>query len=170
MNQSAFLLKTLYIIRHAKSSWDDPGQADFDRPLNIRGERDAPRMGKRLKEKDLVPDLMLSSPAARALSTCKIIADALNYPNEKIQTEMNLYHAVEEQILEQVNSLDDRYNVVFIFGHNPGLTDFVNSLTDNHLLNIPTCGVVACTLNINSWKDADLGKGKMLFFDYPKKD
>jgi phosphohistidine phosphatase len=161
-------MKTLYVIRHAKSSWDNPQLGDFDRPLNERGERDAPRMGKRLKEKRIVPDLLLSSPAKRALTTCEKIADILGYPNEKIKTEGALYHAGEEEILQIIKKTNDKHDVLLIFGHNPGLTDFVNKLTDTFIHNIPTCGIVACSLNIDSWKGIDWGKGKLDFFDFPK--
>ena len=91
-------MKTLYIVRHAKSSWDLAGITDFDRPLNERGKRDAPRMAKRLKEKRVNPDLMLSSPAKRALSTCKRFAEGLGYAKDKIKTERGLYHADEDEI------------------------------------------------------------------------
>ncbi len=161
-------MKMLYVIRHAKSSWDNPGLNDFDRPLNERGKRDAPRMGKRLKEKRIVPDLLLSSPAKRAITTCEIMADMLGYPEGKIKTDQELYHAGEEDILQIIKKINDKHEAVFIFGHNPGLTDFVNQLTDTFINNVPTCGVVACTLNIQSWKETGWGKGKVDFFDFPK--
>ncbi len=161
-------MKTLYIVRHAKSSWDDPLLDDFSRPLNERGKRDAPRMGKRLKGKKVVPDLMLTSPARRALGTCKRIAEVLAYDENKIKTERGLYHAEKEQILEVVKSLKDKHEVVMIFGHNPGLTDFVNELGNQSFENVPTCGIAAYQLPVDSWQEADFGKGKLLFFDYPK--
>lgn len=163
-------MKTLYIIRHAKSSWANPLQDDFDRPLNDRGKNDAPRMGKRLKEKDIHPDRLISSPAKRALSTAKRIAKVLNYPKEKIKTEKSLYHASEDAILSMLQGLKDKHTVVMLFGHNPGLTEFVNSFQNVELDidNIPTCGVVAFQIDIDSWKDVTWGKGKMVFFDYPK--
>ncbi len=163
-------MKTLLIIRHAKSSWDASNVDDFDRPLNERGKTDAPRMGKRFKEKDIHPDLMLSSPAKRALSTAKKIAKVLKYPKDNIKSDRRLYHADEETILTVVRELKDNRNVVMVFGHNPGLTEFVNSLMDGSqdIDNIPTCGVVAFQFGIERWTDVDWGKGKMLFFDYPK--
>ena len=163
-------MKTLYVVRHAKSSWADPGQEDFDRPLNDRGKRDAPRMGKRLKEKEINPDIMLSSPAKRALATCKRISDVLNYPKEKIKTENDLYHATDDTILSVVQGLKDKHNTAMIFGHNPGLTDFVNSLMseEKRIENIPTCGVVAFQLNIEQWSQLTWGIGKQMFFDFPK--
>lgn len=162
------IVKTLYVVRHAKSSWDDLSLSDFERPLNRRGKRDAPRMGKRLKEKKVVPDLMLSSPAKRALSTCEEIAHALEYPKEKIKTDRKLYHADEGSLLEVVRSLKDKHDVAFIFGHNPGLTDFVNALMNATIGNVPTCGIAACELDVETWQDVDWGMGKMLFFDFPK--
>ncbi len=163
-------MKTLFIIRHAKSSWDASNIDDFERPLNDRGKRDAPRMGKRLKEKDIQPTLLLSSPAKRALSTAKRIAKVLKYPKDDIKTDRRLYHADEETMLNVVRELKDKQDVVIIFSHNPGLTEFVNSLMDGELDidNVPTCGVVAFQFNFDSWKDLDWGKGKLLFFDYPK--
>jgi phosphohistidine phosphatase len=158
----------LYVVRHAKSSWDSALLTDFDRPLNERGERDAPRMGKRLKERSLVADLFLSSPAKRALTTAQKIAGILNYPAEKIKTDQDLYHAEDEEILEIIKKVSDKHDVILIFGHNPGLTDFVNRLTNVTIANVPTCGIVACKLDIDFWKQLDWGKGKVEFYDYPK--
>lgn len=163
-------MKTLYIIRHAKSSWADPDQADFDRPLNERGKRDAPRMGKRLKEKGVHPGLIIASPAKRAWSTAKRIAAALKYSRENIKTDSALYLADDEKLLSVVQKLKDKHNTVILVSHNPGLTDFVNSLRSDEMDidNVPTCGVVAFSLNIDSWKDVNWGTGKVIFFDYPK--
>ena len=162
-------MKTLIIVRHAKSSWDYPGLSDFDRPLNTRGERDAPRMGKRLKEKDLSPDMLVSSPARRAIDTCEIIARAIGYPKESIVRDKRIYHADEEQLLSLVRHFDDKVAQVLLFGHNPGLTDFANSLTNAQIDNIPTCGIVACRFQSDQWTDIKWGTGKLWFFDYPKK-
>lgn len=162
-------MKKLYLIRHAKSSWANPTLSDFDRPLNKRGQKDAPEMGKRLQLRKIVPDLLLSSPAERALTTCKIIAEKIHYPSGGIKTDKNLYHAEDAEILQIVQGLDDRYSCVWIFGHNPGLTDFVNLLADAGIDNVPTCGVTACSLDIQSWDEASWKKGVLTFFDYPKK-
>lgn len=161
-------LKTLYIIRHAKSSWDDPSLDDFSRPLNGRGEKDAPRMGKRLKERGVIPDLLLSSPATRAIKTCKAIAKVLEYPKERIVEEKKMYHANEATILSILSNIKDAHDVVLIFGHNPGLTEFANVLLNQNIMNVPTAGVVAGKLNIESWKSIKPGCGEMLFFDFPK--
>jgi phosphohistidine phosphatase len=161
-------MKTLIIVRHAKSSWDNPFLSDFDRPLNNRGLRDAPRMGKRLKEKEITPDLMLSSPAERALKTCQIMAKILGYKESLIKTNRQLYHADEEQILSVIQQMNEAHDLVMIFGHNPGLTDFVNELANERISNIPTCGIASCQSDVSSWKDMQFGTCKLLFFDYPK--
>ncbi len=164
-------MKTLYLIRHAKSSWDNPKLGDFERPLNERGKKDAPRMGRRLKEKRVHPDVIITSPAVRALETCKAIAASLNFPPSKIELDKNLYHADEDQILKRIQNLkdlNDQEEVVLLFGHNPGLTYFANLLLNESIDNIPTCGVVAAQLNIKTWKEAAFGCGKLLFFDFPK--
>jgi phosphohistidine phosphatase len=163
-------MKTLYIIRHAKSSWAVADQPDFERGLNERGKKDAPRMGKRLKEKNIHPDLIVSSSAKRAYSTAKKIAKVLNYPKEKIKKDPALYHAGEDTILSVIQELKDKHETVLLFGHNPGLTDFVNTLMneEGNIENVPTCGVVAFKLQVDSWKDVSWGGGKMMFFDYPK--
>ncbi len=165
-------MKRLLLVRHAKSSWDDPDLADFDRPLNDRGNRDAPRMGKRLKEKNIHPDMVLTSPAVRALKTCQIITGILGFAEKKIKTDRSLYHASSEQILrtlQTLSDLPDREEVVMLFGHNPGLTDFVNELLNENIDNIPTCGVVSCKLRADRWKDLHWGSGSLEFFDFPKK-
>lgn len=162
-------MKSLYLIRHAKSSWDDPLQNDFDRPLNKRGRRDAPRMGKRLQEREIHPDLLLSSPAERALSTCLIIADKIGHPLYQVLTDRRLYHAGEDQLLTLIRDLDDANDEVIIFAHNPGLTDFVNRASKAFVTdNIPTCGVVAMKFPVQSWKSVSWGTGKVVFFDFPK--
>jgi phosphohistidine phosphatase len=165
-------MKTLIVVRHAKSSWDDPELSDFNRPLNERGEKDAPRMAKRFKEKDITVNGMVSSPAVRALTTCRVFANVLGFPEKQIQTVKDIYHAGDEMILNVVRGLKDHpveNEVVMIFGHNPGLTEFVNNLVDEDIDNVPTTGVVCCRLKINLWKEAKWGCGEMVFFDFPKK-
>lgn len=163
-------MKILYIIRHAKSSWDNPDLSDFDRPLNERGKRDAPKMGRRLKEREIAPDLMLSSPANRALTTCQGIANILGYTKERIKTDRRIYHASAGELFEIVTSFNDNFDEVMIFGHNPGLTDFANELLNERIMNVPTCGIVAGKLKIKSWKEIKPGCGKLHFFDFPKKN
>lgn len=162
-------MKTLYVVRHAKSSWEDPFQDDIDRPLNKRGRGDAPRMGKRLKERALVPDLIVASPAERALSTAILLAEKIGYPAKNIHTDGRLYHATEDALLSIMRKFNDSNDEVMIVSHNPGLTDFVNSLTGELVTdNIPTCGVVAISLDVGSWKEAAWGNGRLVFYDFPR--
>jgi phosphohistidine phosphatase len=163
-------MKTLYVIRHAKSSWADPIASDFERGLNDRGKRDAPKMGKRLKEKEIHPDVVISSPAKRTLSTARRISEVLKFRKERVKTDSRLYHADEDTILSVVHDLKDKQDIAMIFGHNPGLTGFVNAISseDINIDNVPTCGIVAFSLPVDSWKDVTWKSGKLLFFDYPK--
>jgi phosphohistidine phosphatase len=164
-------MKTLYIVRHAKSSWEEESLSDFERPLNDRGKRDAPSMAKRLKERDVVPDLMLSSPAKRALSTARRMAKVLEYNKENIKTDRRLYHADAEMIISVLQETRQKHNTVLVFGHNPGLTDFVNAMmSENKMLidNVPTCGIVAFQIPIDDWRELKAKTGKMLLYDYPK--
>jgi phosphohistidine phosphatase len=146
---------------------------DFDRPLNERGEKDAPHMARQLKHRDVVPDCMITSPANRALSTCQTFAKIFNFEKKKIISEPKFYHADPDTILKVLASFPehrhDKEDVVFVFGHNPGITEFANNLLNVSIDNIPTCGVVEATLNIYSWKEISYGCGKMDSFDYPKK-
>lgn len=162
-------MKTLYIIRHAKSSWEDDRLTDFERPLNDRGKKDAPRMAKRLKEKEVYPDLMITSPAKRASRTCREFSRILGYPKTSIQENESLYHANPETIQKVIKGIKDKHDVVLIFGHNPGLTEFAEWLTGENLVNIPTCGVVGVNSKIKTWAELTPEKSKMLFFDFPKK-
>src|SRR5262245_44557478 len=116
-------MKTLFLIRHAKSSWAEPGLSDRERPLNDRGRRDAPKMGKRLAKRDAVPDLILSSPAVRALETAEIIAEKLDYRRKDIVVVDRLYGVAADDLLALIQKLDDKLQRVMLFGHNPGLTE-----------------------------------------------
>jgi phosphohistidine phosphatase len=161
-------MKTLYLVRHAKSSWDDPLLDDFSRPLNARGKRDAPTMAKRLKEKRVLLDLIVSSPAVRTIATAKEIARILHYDEHKIKTLPALYHASPEKILEALKQISDKVDTLMLVGHNPGLTEFIDALTELDIDNVPTCGIAAFKLNITSWKALEMKEETLLFYDYPK--
>jgi phosphohistidine phosphatase len=163
-------VKTIYLLRHAKSSWDNPGLDDFDRPVNNRGLRDAPRMGKRLRKSGIKPLLIISSPAARAIATARLAAEEMQYPPERIKQDKKLYHAGGDTFLAYIQSLDDSLDHVMLVGHNPGLTEFANDLLNADIGNIPTAGFVCGKLKIESWKEANWGCGKLETFDYPKKE
>ena len=162
-------MKRIYLVRHAKSSWKNPDLADFDRPLNSRGKRDAPLMGKRLEKMKVKPDIIISSPAKRALRTAKIIAEEIKFPKEKIVTKDSLYGASVSIILNIIHHLEDSIDEVMLFGHNPEFTSLANQLSDYQVENIPTCGVFCVDFDIQSWKDLNMGKGIFKFFEYPKK-
>jgi len=159
-------MKTLYLVRHAKSSWDYDLD-DFDRPLNKRGEFDAPLMGKIMFEKGIKPDYILSSPASRAIKTATIFAEQLKY-QKQVGTQHSLYHASAANLLQAVKNTKHDVQQLMLFGHNPGLTSFANQLTTDIIDNIPTCGIYAITFEANSWSEIALKKGKLLFYDYPK--
>lgn len=159
-------MKTLYLVRHAKSSWDYDLN-DFDRPLNKRGEIDAPLMGKVLLQQKIKPNYILSSPASRAIKTATIIAEKLKY-HAPVGTLEDLYHASAANLLQIVRNTNDNIQQLMIFGHNPGLTTFANQLTLETVDNIPTCGIYAVAFEIESWNAVAMKKGKLLFFDFPK--
>lgn len=164
------MTKTLYLIRHAKSSWKDASLDDYDRPLNKRGKRDAPEMGRRLKEQEIKPDLLISSPAKRARLTAKAIAEAIGYAQDKIRWEPELYHATSETILEQIHQNAHQQQSLAIFGHNPGLTDFQNDICSEAIDNIVTTGIACIEFEVESWKEISLNRsGELLWYDYPKR-
>ncbi len=159
-------MKTLYIIRHAKSSWKNLDLDDFDRPLNKRGGHDAPMMGERLRQKKIMPDLILSSPAKRAKMTVESIAKTVHY-DKKIVFEKNIYEADENTLQSIVNNIDDKYNITFLIGHNPGLNDFIESYVGFDE-NLPTCGVVCIVFTCKHWRETSSKNATLSFIDYPK--
>ncbi|MBV7528608.1 histidine phosphatase family protein [Chitinophaga sp. sic0106] len=164
-------MKTLLLIRHAKSSWNDPNTDDFDRPLNKRGKDNAPEMAQRLLDKGVVPELIIASPAKRTRTTAKLMADVWHYPKQAILLEDELYLCYASTFLKVITKIDDDFNAVAIFAHNPGITDFANYLTEEiRIDNVPTAGVFAIQANTDSWQEFDRAKKTFLFFDYPRKD
>ncbi len=161
-------MKRLYLIRHAKSSWKHQDLDDFDRPLNNRGKRDAPNMGKRLKEQNAAPDLLLSSPANRALTTAETIAGEIGYPIENIEADEDIYLAGVTTLLTVIKNITNDHHTVFLFGHNPGFTELANALANIRIDNVPTCGIVCIDFEIASWKQVGVGKGTLVSFEYPK--
>ena len=162
-------MKTLTIVRHAKSSWRDSGLPDKKRPLNSRGKRDAPEMGRRIQEHGIRPSLIVSSPATRAWTTAKVIAQAINYPREFLQKEDRLYLASLDEILDIVVAQDNGFNNLMVVGHNPGLTDFVNFLVPGLTNNLPTAGVVSVKIDQDDWSLYERPATELLVHDWPKK-
>lgn len=163
------MMKRLYLVRHAKSSWKNLDLPDIDRPLNKRGKRDAPFMGERLTKYNAKPDIIISSPAKRALTTAKIIAKKIGYLKEKIEIKDSLYGAAIPTILNIIHYLDDSIHEAILFGHNPEFTALANYLTKYNVENIPTCGIFCVDFEVESWKDIAEGNGIFIFFDFPKK-
>ncbi len=162
-------MKILYLVRHAKSSWKYPTLDDFERPLNKRGRKNAPLMGKILKKLDAKPDLIISSPAARASMTARIISDQMNYPLEKIRYDESVYAASENELLHIIAEIDDQVTKAMLISHNPGLTSLANLAGDSPISNIPTSGVCCIELSISSWANIWKHRGKVKFFEFPKK-
>jgi phosphohistidine phosphatase len=162
------MTKTLFLIRHAKSSWDDPSLPDFERPLNERGKKDAPAMAKRLSDKKIKLDAIVSSPAKRAKQTCKQFAREFKFKKKEIVFEPSLYEAGEENFYEVVENLKNKWDGVAIVSHNPGITSFANSLTETHIDDMPTCSVLAVKIDTKKWADFRAAKKEFWFFDYPK--
>jgi len=161
-------MKTIVLIRHAKSDRKSKKTSDFERPLSKRGLKDAPLMGKVLKN-IITPDLILTSPAARALKTAQSIAAAYNMNGETIQTNPQLYLESKSTLLNAIKQTDNRYNTVFVVGHNPGLTDLINYLSLETVDNLPTSGAFAVNFDTENWEDIDSASGKLLFYEFPKK-
>jgi phosphohistidine phosphatase len=162
-------MKRITLLRHAKSSWQDSSLADRDRPLNKRGQRDAPDMGQRLKARGARPSLILTSPADRAKKTARSVARELDYPQEFIQKEDDLYLASPETLIAVVSRQENGFNDIMLVAHNPGITDLANRLGDMRIRNVPTCGVVAVDVDITEWTELAAYRGTTVFFDYPKK-
>lgn len=161
-------MKQLLIIRHAKSSWSDSVIDDFDRPLNERGNSDAPRMAKFLSEKGIQVDAIISSTANRAFTTAGYFAKELGLKKINIRTYDKLYHAPSHVFYDIIDDLDDNLNSIAIFAHNPGITDFVNSLSETRIDNMPTCGIFAIKVAIKHWHEFRDAEKNFWFFESPK--
>lgn len=162
-------MKRLTLVRHAKSSWANPGTPDRDRPLAARGERDSRKMGRRLVARKARPSLILSSPAVRAHTTAKAIAAALKYPSEFLQLEAEIYLATPEELIDLVRRQRDDFSDLMLVGHNPGMTDLVNDLLpDFKLENLPTAGVVTIDLDADEWSKVLEKPALLVYYDYPK--
>jgi phosphohistidine phosphatase len=161
-------MKTLFLIRHAKSSWDDAALADKDRPLNDRGKRDAPKVGERLAKAGAKPDLILSSPAKRALTTAQIIAGKLDYKRKNIVVDDRLYAVEADVLLDVIHRLDDKVECVMLFGHNPELTELAHHLSSK-ITRMPTCAVAEFTFDVKSWSRIGKVKPSTAAGSYPRK-
>jgi phosphohistidine phosphatase len=162
-------MKFLYLIRHAKSSWDNAAIADFDRPLNVRGINDAAEMAKRLVKKANSIDAFIASPAQRTKTTAENFIAAFGKDKSQIIFEPGLYLSPESFFAPFISEIDNKFNTVAIFSHNPGITDFVNTLTPVIKTdNMPTCGIFAVKAATESWTKFSAVTKEFLFYDYPK--
>lgn len=161
-------MKTLILLRHAKSSWNHAGLSDFDRPLAPRGLRDAPRMAKRLKHAGAKPDVLFTSPAARALATAGIFAEVLQLSIERVAKEAQIYEASASDLLDLVRGLHDSWQTVMFVGHNPGFTQLARQFSVGAPGNIVTCGWIALALPAAQWQDACPDGHADFIYDFPK--
>ncbi len=163
-------MKKLYLVRHAKSTREFSELPDFERPLNYRGRSDAPIMGEVLKEMNISPDLIISSPATRALATARLMAEHLNYPLNKIMVNEDIYEAWLDDLVEVLKTIGANHISVMLIGHNPGLQLLAEYITEFPYDNIPTCGVLGLDILLDNWKDIHKDCGRILFFEVPRKE
>ncbi|MGB0885655.1 MAG: SixA phosphatase family protein [Chitinophagales bacterium] len=162
-------MKTLYVVRHAKSDWANADILnDIDRPLNKRGVQNAYEMAARLKAKSILPDFLISSNGIRALHTAVIFAHQIGFDTQKIVIKPSLYHAPVENIVSEIKNIDSGINKLMIFSHNPGLSDFVSFLNKKAYLTLATCAIFTVALDIKSWEDFSFENAKVLDYDFPK--
>lgn len=160
-------MKKVFLVRHAKSSWQYEDIEDYDRPLKGRGIRDAHLVSQWLSKEFVAPGLLVSSPATRALHTAMIFARTLGYPFKSIAVEDGLYLQSVDRVLNLLREMDDAHSEIMLFGHNPTFTDLVNLCVEQRINNVPTAGVICLSFNCNSWRDLQ-SIAELLYFDYPK--
>lgn len=160
-------MKTLYLLRHAKSSWSDTSLPDRERPLEARGERDAEKMSKRWSKQHLKPDLIMSSPAVRALATAKVVAHGLDYKAGKITVDDRLYAATEDTLIAIIEALDDRLDRVMLVGHDPGFTALAHRF-DSKIDHLSTCALAEFGFEAASWAGVGQARPARTILDSPK--
>lgn len=161
-------MKTLMLMRHAKSSHDNHSLSDFDRPLNDRGKADVEEMGKRLLKNKIKPAVLISSPAKRALKTAKHIASNLGIKESDICLEYDIYEASIEDLLHVIRNIDDEIKSAMLFGHNPAFTGLIGYLTHTPIENLPTAGIATIAFPIQTWKQIAEKSGELIWLDFPK--
>lgn len=161
-------MKEVYLIRHAKSSWEYEGVADYDRPLKGRGIRDAHHVSAALADQHARPQALYSSPATRAVHTAMIFARNLNFPFSSIQLKEDLYMCSESELLSFIRQIDDKYTSIMLFSHNPTITNFVNKCISQRIDNVPTTGVVCFHFEVEKWAETNF-EAQLTLFNYPKK-
>ncbi|MEI8102330.1 MAG: histidine phosphatase family protein [Chlorobium sp.] len=162
-------MKTIYVVRHAKAGLGGAHTGDFDRKLDEVGLKAAHFMAELLEEKGVVPELVLASPAQRALSTAEIFCDILGYPKERLETRMEIYEGGAGRLLTILQEIADTSKTAMLFGHNPTITSLSNLLAANDIDSLATCGVVRIDLDLDSWREVRPGSGKLVWYEFPKK-
>lgn len=160
--------KTLFLLRHAKSDWADSGQKDFYRELNSRGYADAPKMGIRMNELGVKPDVIFCSSSKRTVLTCEYICERINYLLDSVIFDDDLYEASSRTLLNKINAVEDSNNNALFVGHNPTFTYIAEYLTGKEIGEIPTCGCLKITFDVNSWSEISKDLGKLEWFIFPK--
>lgn len=165
-------MKTIYIVRHAKSSWEYEGIQDIDRPLKKRGINDAYLLSKVLNNKILRPDIFVSSSANRALHTAMIFAENFTYPLANLKIKKSLYSFSDGYLIKTIMALDDAFDTAIVFSHDHGINSFVNKFGSEIIQHVPTCGVIGIQFDIKHWKTINknktIKKGKTVLFETPK--
>jgi phosphohistidine phosphatase len=161
-------MRTLYLIRHAKSSWDNPALRDFQRPLNERGLHDAPRMAKMLAERGAKPDLIVTSTAKRARTTALFFAAQFGIAEADLVEVESIYEASPQHILRLISELPDTATTVLMFGHNPTFTEVANCFTDDWIANVPTCGIVRIESDADTWRSTYEANTRVTACFFPK--
>ncbi len=161
-------MKTLYILRHAKSSWKFEELSDHDRPLSKRGRSDAPLMGQELAARGVKPTLIISSPAVRALSTATLAAKEMGYEPDDIVVDDRIYGAGKDELLKVVQQAPDDVDSLMLVGHNEAISEFANTLAPEHIASMPTAGVIALEFDCDKWTEISKENADMLFYDFPK--
>jgi phosphohistidine phosphatase len=157
-------MKKLLLVRHAKAT-HETGYIDFERPLQERGLQDAAIMAGRLKEKNIIPQILISSPALRTLATANVFSQHLTIPQP--QTNRVIYEATTTELVKVINGFSNDHNFIGLVGHNPGISDLLYYLT-GQIQDVPTCAMILIEFDTNSWMEIIEDSGKLVYYDYPK--
>lgn len=162
------MTKQLILIRHAEANWGNGNLNDFDRTLTDQGLANATQMAQHLLKLNIKPSFIVSSPAVRALTTAKVFGNKWGISDQNIEQEKAIYEANEFNLLKLINSFNDQHDSIALFGHNPGISNFANLLCNNHIYDLPTCGVAVLQFFFESWNLISTNTGNIILFNYPK--
>lgn len=163
-------MKKLYVVRHAKSDWENVSEIrDIDRPLNSRGVRNAYEMASRLKKIDLIPDLIIASNGIRALHTAVIFAHEIGFDTQKITIIPELYHSSSSEMIHQIKNTSESVEILMLFAHNPGISEFASFVNKDKYIDVSTCGVLEIEVNVSSWSDVNFDNMDLISYDSPRR-